>query len=792
MRTASYSTCRSATIWKASNPPKVDAFIEGMKDASATPIWNEIIGWARANASRFAHVDEAFIDSITPQVSRSITESTLHGCPPDEIERIATYLIEEKGLDTYVKCNPTLLGYEFARAQLDALGFDYIAFDDHHFVEDLQWADAVPMFQRLIKRCADRGLEFGVKLTNTFPVDVTAHELPSEEMYMSGRSLFPLSISLAAKIAREFDGALCISYSGGADAHSIKRIVDAGIWPVTMATDELKPGGDNRFAQIAGILADGSTQAFAGQDVAAVEKLAEDALNIILERNALPHITSTICPHHCGDTCMRTYYEGAVRIREAKLEATQKAYEQVLPTLKTRGTCNRTVAVVGAGPAGMACAAFLSRAGAQVTVFERANVIGGVVAQAIPAFRISDEAIERDATLCKAFGAQFKLGSNVQDVAVLKAQGFDDVVVAIGAWAPGAPVVASGDTLDAIAFLTVAKNAPETLELGTDVVVIGGGNTAMDVARAAKRLPGVQHVRLVYRRTKRYMPADEEELAEAIADGVEFMELLAPSALADGTLTCSVMELGAPDESGRRSPQDTGKTVQVPATAVIAAVGERVDGTLFTAAGITLDRKGLPEVDENLQCAPGVYAIGDCRRGPKTVVEAEADAATVAHAITGFDFNGKAAANVAADDTAARAKKGLICLNCDTEYPCLGCATVCETCCDVCPNRANVSIKVPGSAQTQVVHVDGMCNECGNCAVFCPYEGRPYKDKFTLFWSEEDFDNSENEGFLPLDDGCLVRLDGKETTCDDTLAGIPDEVRAIIRAIQNDYPYLLA
>ena len=184
---------------------KIDKYIEGMKDASGSAVWQECMDWALDNLDKFQNVDEAYVKAISPKVSDSITESTLHGCPPDEIERIATYLITEKNLNTYVKCNPTLLGYEFARKTLDGLGFDYIAFDDHHFVEDLQWADAVPMFQRLMKLTAERGLEFGVKLTNTFPVDVKAGELPSEEMYMSGRSLYPLSLSLAGKLAKEFE-----------------------------------------------------------------------------------------------------------------------------------------------------------------------------------------------------------------------------------------------------------------------------------------------------------------------------------------------------------------------------------------------------------------------------------------------------------------------------------------------------------------------------------------------------------------------------------------------------------
>ena len=125
-------------------------------------------------------------------VCTSVTLSTLHGCPPQEIERIASYLIAEKHLNTFVKCNPTILGYDFARETLDKMGYDYISFDDRHFREDLQYCDAVPMFTRLKTLAESKGLEFGLKLSNTFPVDVKAGELPSEEMYMSGKSLFPL------------------------------------------------------------------------------------------------------------------------------------------------------------------------------------------------------------------------------------------------------------------------------------------------------------------------------------------------------------------------------------------------------------------------------------------------------------------------------------------------------------------------------------------------------------------------------------------------------------------------
>ena len=318
----------------------------------------------------------------------------------------------------------------------------------------------------------------------------------------------------------------------------------------------------------------------------------------------------------------------------------------------------------------------------------------------------------------------------------------------------------------------------------------------MDTARAALRIPGVEHVSIVYRRTKRYMPADEEELQMAVEDGVEFRELLAPVGVKDGILTCSVMELGAPDASGRRAPVDTGRTTEIPASAVIAAVGEQVDTSLFEEAGVKLDDRGRPVVDEQMQTSvPGLYAAGDARRGPATVVEGIADAAKAAEAIAGISFEAYVSMNAAGPEGDYLARKGILSrdLTSGPDCRCLGCSTVCEVCADVCPNRANVEIRVPGRCQAQSLHVDGMCNECGNCAVFCPYSGRPYRDKFTLFWSEEDFDNSENEGFLLLADGRLkVRFDGTlQEAAPEELDRISADAAAVIRTVLKDYPYLI-
>ena len=842
---------------------KIDRYIEGMKDASGTPVFGECMRGALAASEKglLVRADEAYIRSIPARISDSITESTLHGCPPDEIERIASYLITKKHLNTYVKCNPTLLGYDFARKTLDELGFDYVAFDDHHFKEDLQWEDAVPMFRRLTALCAERGLEFGVKLTNTFPVDVKAGELPSEEMYMSGRALFPLTTELAARIAREFGGALRISYSGGADIFNIRMIRDAGIWPVTLATTILKPGGYERLSEIAEELTSAEHAPFSGVDpekAAALSRHAredaryrksvkgtpprkmeeplplldcfaapcrsscpigqdipgylhalnegreEDALRIILDRNALPFITGTICPHTCGTRCMRNHYEGTVRIREAKLLAAESAWKVVLKEMKEGVPANpapdRRIAVVGGGPAGLAAARFLSRAGLSVTLFEARERLGGIPRYVIPEFRISEEAIERDIELALSAGVKTVTGRKILSVRELKDEGFTDIVLAIGAMHENDDELSYGRAEEAQDFLERVKNGTFA-KAGPDVAVLGGGNTAMDAARMAKRLPGVQRVRLIYRRTRRYMPADEEELMMALADGVEFCELLSPKGVKEGVLTCDVCRLGAPDASGRRAPEKTGETCDVPANLVITAFTKRILTSLYVKAGADLDRRGKPVTDEHMQTTvPGLYAIGDGRQGPSTVVKAIADAARAAEGILASCGAGEAlfgayeASNTEGSADAYRAKRGILKREAaEPDDRCLGCPAICEACVEVCPNRANIAVKVPGLAKEQILHVDGMCNECGNCAVFCPHAGRPYRDKLTLFTSQEDFENSENQGFLVCEGTVRVRLGGQVTEVNvfDAGCGLYEPVRQMIVTVMRDYGYLL-
>ena len=793
--------------------PKITAFLDGMRDAG---------------------------------VSNSVTISTLHGCPPEEIEHIANYLIGERGLNTYVKCNPTLLGYDFCRRTLDGLGYGYISFDDRHFREDLQWEDAVPMFRRLRSLAKHMGVEFGLKLTNTFPVDVKAGELPSEEMYMSGRALYPLTTELAARVAREFDGGLRISYSGGADYNSIERLFDAGIWPVTMATNILRPGGYNRMKQLAELLYEKDYRPFAGVDPQKAEALAAhaladswyrkpvkplpsrkidasvplldcffapcregcpihqdipayvrltgqgrylEALKMITERNPLPSITGTICSHRCMDKCTRQFYEGAVDIRGCKLEAANAAYPELLRSIRVPERNGQKAAVVGAGPAGLAAATFLARAGFQVTVFEKTAEAGGTVRHVIPAFRISGEAIDRDVALATAYGVSFVYGCEIKSLEELSS--FDHVILCAGAPVPGKLPLQAGEARNAVEFLAAYKRHPHTTTLGRHVIVVGGGNTAMDTARAAKKLWGVKTVTLVYRRDAANMPADEAELQEALGDGIRFRPLLSPVSWENKQLKCEIMELGEPDEKGRRAPLPTGAYETLRADAVLAAVGEKTDTALYEALGLALDDRGRPVMDPatGRSSIPNVYLAGDGATGPSTVVEAIAGAARAVKAICGADFEKYASCNLASDPAEVRAKKGVFCGSCHEADRCLECATVCENCVDVCPNRANVAVEVQG--RTQILHLDGPCNRCGNCETFCPGSSAPYKDKGTLFPDAESFREASNPGFAPLGGArVLVRFAGEEFEADlgEGNGRLPRELAVFTRTVLMRHP----
>lgn len=858
---------------KGIQSPKVDAFIEGLKDASRTDIFQECKGALKEMLPRFKHIDEAFVDSISPHICNSITLSTLHGCPPAEIEAISKYLLSEKKLHTFVKMNPTLLGYDFVRRTFDSMGYDYIALKEESFTHDLQYSDAVPMLQRLKQVAKEQGKEFGVKLSNTLPSPIKRGELPGEEMYMSGRSLYPLTINLARKLANEFDGELKISYSGGADYYNLGRILATGIYPVTMATTLLKPGGYQRFYQLAEIAEEAMGQGLPGKiDLEKLNRLADDALKdpnfqkgkrtvpsrkidrrlplldcfvapctigcpieqdvpeyirlvgekrfedafrVIVAKNPLPFITGTICNHLCQTKCTRIDYDISVMIRNQKLEAAENGYDSYMAKLETPAKTGKAkVAVIGAGPSGLAMGYFLARAGLDVTIFDKRTKAGGTVQWVIPDFRIPRDAIQKDIELIKRMGVKLELGVAPDfSVEELKQRGFDYIYLAIGA-GKFLPLDIEGErdkVQSAYQFLAQFVEDPSRLNLGRNVAVIGGGNTAMDTARAATRVAGVEKVYIVYRRTREYMPADREEITLALSEGVELLELLAPVSLANGILKCQKLQLGEFDSAGRRKPVPIeGAFLELPVDTVLTATGEGIDSEIYAKNGIALDDRGYPKVnpdtlETNLE---NVYIGGDGLYGPKTVVEAIAHAAKAARDILAKEGMGAASWDPETSFDPEKqnqeilAKKGV--LKEPEEAPeserCLECNTICDICAEVCPNRANFTVEVPSlSNKNQIVHIDGMCNECGDCATFCPYQGAPYREKMTLYWSEEDFFNSANPGFLLLEGGDTptfkVRLDGEVKTvkfdADGKTKDLANEYIAdLIWTAYADYNYL--
>ena len=878
---------------------KMQIFIDSMIDAGKKPLFDEYINEAKAlldegilEGSDWEGREECVrktLDKISRNICPSVTVSTMHGCPPKEIEAICSYLLTEKKLDTFVKLNPTLLGYDTVRKVLDDLGFNYVVLKRESFEHDLQLSDAKAMLHRLVELAGKEGRKFGVKLTNTLgnvnPQDV----LPGDERYGSGRILLPLSTRVALILSEEFNGTLPISYSGGVSALSVKELFEIGIHPITLATDMLHPGGYAKMKQLCEICKEApeawkketidvsrlrkfvetvsSPKGIAGKEfrgtnsskvgtplslfdcyvapcveacpihqpipeyvaLAGEGRLAE-ALSLIYTSNALPNITGWICDHQCQNHCTRMDYEGPVQIREVKRIAAEKGFDEFKASMweKPDEPADVKAAVIGAGPAGLAAAYFLALAGFDTSVFEKEKNAGGVVANIIPEFRIPLEAVEKDVQFIKDNGVKFNFGTE-KTIKELRDEGFEYIFVGVGATASNDPHVSgNGPRESAISFLLRSKNG-EKIDLGKNVVVVGGGNTAMDAARMAIRTQGVESVTVVYRRSQSEMPADREEYEMALSDGVKFLFLANPSDVTDGIMNVKKMVLGEKDASGRRKPVESGETFTLDCSYMISAIGEKADQNVLDAIGVGEEGK--------------VYIIGDTKTGPSTVVRCIASAqSAVDDAIDKVyedilsqdddekecDCEGECTCSSQEEEVieededideirseeddffaSIREKKSSVLLSASktskdflkTEAKrCLECSYYCNKCTEVCPNRANVMLDMRDTGlfddPFQILHLDAYCNECGNCAAFCPHDGGPYLKKFTLFSRPDDFENSTNSGFYCENDQVKIRLDGKiidgEIDKDGKLvADVPEEVKAMVETVFVSYSYLL-
>jgi putative selenate reductase len=455
---------------------------------------------------------------------------------------------------------------------------------------------------------------------------------------------------------------------------------------------------------------------------------------------------------------------------------------------------------------------------------------------------VPDEAIENDVELVKKMGAKFELNCDPAiDVEKLKADGFDYIHLAIGAW-KSRDLWLEGDTdkvLGAIKFLrefvdTAADREGDsydynvklpTMDLGKNVAVVGAGNSAMDAARAALRVEGVESVQIVYRRSRKEMPATREEYLETTHDGATFHELVNPVSLHDGVLKCQQMKLGEKDDSGRRRPVPVeGEFLNFEIDTVITAIGELVEYELLESNQLIADENGDIPVNEYHETnVENVYLGGDAYRGPSSIIEAIADGRAVAEGIIEkenvtkgyiktapeYDFDEEKRFGEIAERKAELAPQVSL-EEFDMDFStaanrCLSCNIVCNKCIEVCPNIANFPIKVEGFRDpNQILHIEGLCNECGNCEVFCPYDSDPAKDKFTLFWTVDEFEKGEHEGYVYVTETTLKmrhREDIYDLVLENGVASFADasfqgseEMQGLLKMIstvETEYPYIL-
>ena len=363
------------------------------------------------------------------------------------------------------------------------------------------------------------------------------------------------------------------------------------------------------------------------------------SLAVIRERVPFPGSLGRVCVHPCETACQRgKEVDNPLSIRMLKRFAADNSDDSWKELAKKLPATGKSVAVVGSGPAGLTAAYYLAKQGHQVSVFEALPEPGGMARVGIPEYRLPRDILAKEIEDIKSFGVQILLNTRVESLDSLFQQGFDAVFLGLGAH-QGMSLGVEGEDLPGViesANFLRRVNLGEKIEVGEEVGVIGGGNVAIDAARVPLRL-GAKKVTIIYRRTRKEMPANPEEIEAALEEGIEIVYLAAPSKVTKENgklkLECIRMELGEPDASGRRRPVPIeGSEFVVELDTLIAAIGQRID--VPDDFKIELGRGNRLTVDDNLMTSrEGVFSGGDCVTGPATFIEAIAAGRKAAQAI---------------------------------------------------------------------------------------------------------------------------------------------------------------
>jgi NADPH-dependent glutamate synthase beta subunit-like oxidoreductase/NAD-dependent dihydropyrimidine dehydrogenase PreA subunit len=375
----------------------------------------------------------------------------------------------------------------------------------------------------------------------------------------------------------------------------------------------------------------------------------DEALAVAAEPNPFPSICGRVCTAPCEDVCRRGEFDAPIAIRDLKRFATDHGGPLIRPVVPAHRQYGERVAIVGGGPTGLSAAYYLARRGYRVTVVDAMPVAGGMMAIGIPEYRLPRAELNRDINAMRELGVEFRLNTAVgRDVSLDELRGdYDAVLLAVGAQRSQRMGVAGEleypHVIPATTFLKDYNLKPETKLEGV-VAVVGGGSTAMDAARSALRA-GASAVHVLYRRTRNEMPAQQEEVRAAVEEGITIHELVAPVRIvgergALQAVRCQRMQLGEPDENGRRRPVAIlNSEFDIPVDVVLVAVGEAPDPSFLpegTSVQVAAWGGLLVNPDTLGTGAPGIFAAGDVTYGPKTIIHAAAHGRLAAKTIHAY------------------------------------------------------------------------------------------------------------------------------------------------------------